>query len=85
MAYEKKDGDFALFKNDRKTEDKHPDCSGEILLNGQVHFIDAWIKKTDKGTFMSGRVGKAKQPKGDAMPTRSNVPPPAQFDDEIPF
>jgi len=53
MAYERRDGDGSLFKNDRKETDKHPDYQGSILINGQDFWLSAWIKKGAKGTFMS--------------------------------
>ena len=89
MAYERKDGDFILFKNDRKKEDKHPDYTGDILINGETRFLDCWVKSGAKGEFFTGKVGKVKQPKQQddpySKPVASNVPPPSQFDDEIPF
>jgi hypothetical protein len=89
MAYERKDGDFILFKNGRKSQDQHPDYSGDILINGETRFLDCWIKTGAKGDFLTGRVGKVKQPKqqddGYSKPAPSNVPPQSSFEDEIPF
>lgn len=42
-----------LFKNDRKTTDKHPDYKGNANLDGRDYWVSAWIKKGAKGTFMS--------------------------------
>lgn len=54
MAYERKPGEFALFKNDRKEKETHQDYKGDGLdLSGQEVWVSAWLKKGQKGTFMS--------------------------------
>ncbi len=43
-----------LFKNSRKTTDKHPDYTGSINVGGKEFYLDAWIKESKKGEkFMS--------------------------------
>lgn len=37
----------AMFKNDRKKTETHPDLGGTINVGGVDHFINAW-KKTSK-------------------------------------
>lgn len=37
----------ALFKNDRKEADNHPDYKGKINIDGVDYWLSAWIK-TDK-------------------------------------
>jgi len=54
MAYEKKDGDFVLFKNEDKKTDKSPDYSGEVLIKGVTYKIGGWIKEGQKGKFIAG-------------------------------
>lgn len=61
MAYEQKDGQGALFKNERKEKETHPDYRGDCKLDGKDYWISAWLKKGPKGTFMS----LALQPKED--------------------
>lgn len=46
MAYQRKDGDGVLFKNDRKEEDRHPDYKGNALINGIEYDIGAWVKES---------------------------------------
>lgn len=54
MAYEKRDNSGALFKNDRKESDKHPDYKGDLSIDGRDYWVSAWIKKSAKGmSFMS--------------------------------
>lgn len=48
-----KDNSGALFKNDRKTSDKHPDYRGPLMVNGVQGHLSAWLNKTDDGrTYM---------------------------------
>lgn len=38
-----------VFKNDRKTEDKHPDFKGQILIDGERFDIALWELRSGKG------------------------------------
>jgi len=52
-----------LSKNERKGTDKHPDYTGSINVAGVDYWLSAWIKRNDKGKFMSLSVKrKDKQP-----------------------
>ena len=76
-----------MFKNDRKTEDKHPDYCGSFYdAEGREHFCDAWVKRSSKtgDSFMSFRV-KPKQSKGPKKPEFSDRPLSETLDDGIPF
>lgn len=58
MAYEKKDGDLAVFKNTKKEKDTHPDytISGQGL-DGKPIKGALWLKKDRNGnTFMAGKI-----------------------------
>lgn len=82
MKYEVKDDTGALFKNDDKKTDNHPDYTGKIVQNGKERRIAAWIKKSQKGTkYMSLSISDF-QNKTDEV--RQAIP---QDDpsDEIPF
>ena len=59
MAYEMRPGSGSLFKNDKKTEDRHPNLKGKIMLpNGEVRWMSAWTKKTAAGeSWLSLSVG----------------------------
>jgi hypothetical protein len=84
MAYELKDGQGSLFKNDRKESENHPDYRGEINVDGQLYWLSAWIKEGKKGKFMS----LSAKPKDDIG---SNSKPPSKsksvmdLDSDIPF
>jgi hypothetical protein len=41
----------ALFKNDRKENENHPDLSGNINVDGKEYWLSGWTKKTEDGKF----------------------------------
>lgn len=46
MAYEQKPNSGSLFKNDKKTTDKHPDYTGTWKdENGKMWSFAAWVKR----------------------------------------
>lgn len=53
MAYELREGQGSLFKNDRKEKDSHPNARGEALIGGVLYEISAWTKEGRKGKFQS--------------------------------
>lgn len=74
----------ALFDNDRKEKDSHPDMTGSINVDGVEYFLDAWEKESKGGKrFLSVSVkrknnqgGKQRQPESQQRPQRT--PPPAR-------
>ena len=73
----------ALFKNDKKVTEKHPDYKGNVNADGTDYWLSAWLKTDKNGNkYMSLSL----QPKNeDAMPARpapKKVEPPA---DDLPF
>lgn len=45
----------ALFKNEKKQKETHPDYRGSITIGGVEYWLDAWIKEPKEGgkKFMS--------------------------------
>jgi hypothetical protein len=72
----------ALFKNDRKEKETHPDYKGSINANGVEFWISAWIKEGQKGKFMSLSV-QPKEAKAPAKPVRQSRP--SRDEEEVPF
>jgi hypothetical protein len=50
---EKRDNSGALFKNDRKEADNHPDYTGNAMIDGKEFWINAWLKDGAKGKYFS--------------------------------
>jgi uncharacterized protein (DUF736 family) len=78
---------FALFKNDRKSEDRHPDYTGTFTDGeGREYFADAWVRKSGKGvSFMSGRMKPKNKQTGAPIAGISSDPLDVQLNDEVPF
>lgn len=77
----------ALFKNDDKKQDNHPDYRGNINVSGQEFWLDAWLKTSKAGKkFMSLSV-KPKQVPGGRPPTggKNDQRPEKDFDDDVDF
>lgn len=77
MAYEHREGQGALFRNEKKESEKHPDYKGTIMLGGQVYEIAGWKKEGSKGTFLSlkGQEPREKQKdRGRAEDIRGDIP-----------
>lgn len=62
-----RDNSGYLFKNDRKTEDKHPAYRGKATINGQQYDIAAWVNESDeKGKYLSIKFNEPKQERSNA-------------------
>lgn len=60
-----------LFKNDKKTEEKHPDMSGSINIEGVEYWISGWKKQSKAGTgFISLSVRAKEQTRQSSQPTK---------------
>lgn len=54
MAYETKEGEGALFKNDKRTSEKSPTMTGKIRIEGVLYQLAAWTKGAEgKAKFLS--------------------------------
>lgn len=85
MAYEQKDGDGSLFKNDQKDTEMHPDYKGSITVGGRQYWLSAWLKSSKGGKkYMSLSAQEKKQQAG--APSRDVKPQTmADPDDDLPF
>jgi uncharacterized protein (DUF736 family) len=84
MAYELKDGQGSLFKNDRKESENHPDYRGDINIGGQVMWLSAWLKTSKDGKKYMSLSVKAKDATAQAS-AKKVAPAAIDTDDEIPF
>lgn len=78
MAYEQREGQGSLFKNDDKKTDSHPDYRGDCTINGVKCWLSAWIKEGKNGKFMSLAI-KPKEAGGKMQPGANKE------ETEIPF
>lgn len=80
----------ALWNNDRKQSDTHPDLSGSITIDGKEYWVSGWKKKpgqSDRAPIVSLSVRpkdyKSSQP---AQPTeQAQGQEASNIDDEIPW
>lgn len=43
----------AIFKNDRKEKETHPDRTGTLNVEGKEYWINGWLKEGKSGPFLS--------------------------------
>jgi hypothetical protein len=67
MAFEKKEGSGALFKNNDRQKDTHPEYRGDILINGVEYWLSAWVKEGKNGKFFSLAAKKKEERSGDTV------------------
>jgi hypothetical protein len=75
VSFEHKDNAGAIFVNERKAAETHPDRTGTAMIAGRAYYIDGWLNKTKDGkTYLR----LAFKPKDAALPKKSS-------DDQGPF
>ena len=79
-----------LFKNDKKTDEKHPDYKGSDMdANGADHWLNAWLAKDKNGnTYMrlSTKLKDEAHNKGMQQARAALAPQSEGFlSDDIPF
>lgn len=87
----------AIFNNDKKSADTHPDMTGKVEIDGKEYLVSAWWKKSQKvkGEFLTFnlREPKSKANSGKSLQQintervqgRRNQTQEENFDDDIPF
>ena len=76
MAYEQKEGQGSLFKNDKRESDRHPNLTGSITIAGAKFWLSAWTKQRENGDKWISLAAKP----ADASPKAKDAPK-----DDIPF
>lgn len=80
----------AIWKNDDKQKDTHPDFKGNLNVNGVEFWVSAWKRKPDANP-KSPALSFSIQPKDESHregveQARQAAPEPVKdFDDDIPF
>ncbi len=67
MGFQQRPNSGALFPNDRKENDRHPDYKGDFNIDGVNYWIKGWIKQSQRGEFISISVEKKQAPDVNAM------------------
>jgi hypothetical protein len=69
----------AIWTNDKKATDKHPDFTGSLNVEGKEYWVSAW--RGDGSNPKSPKLSFSVNAK-DAMPAKASKPAPA-FDDDL--
>ena len=84
-GYEQKDNSGAIFVNDKKESEKHPDRKGSAVIGGKDYWVSGWINESKQGTkYMSLSFTEKEAQRGVKQATQA-APAPADMDDDIPF
>jgi len=99
MAYEQRNNSGIIFNNKYKTQDKHPDITGDALVNGVDYRMAGWKKHGPQSEYYNV-VFTPKDPSGERAEAPTKTPPQRgtmtkasskheviedEIDDEIPF
>lgn len=81
-----RDNSGALFKNDSKTDEKHPDYRGDVMIDGKEYWVSAWVKTAgpaarNPGSKFLSMSFTSREPLKGSTPTRFET----DFDNDIPF
>jgi hypothetical protein len=79
-----------ISKNDRKTQENHPDIRGSATVDGVEYWVAGWQKTSTRGTYYSlaftakdEKPAAAKSNEWDK--TKAQRPAVDDLDDDIPF
>ena len=88
MAYEQRDLSGAIFKNEKRTTDNHPQFTGKALIDGVEYWVSGWTKKDKNSDTWVSLSFKKKEPKtidDDSSGWDNKKPTKINIDDDIPF
>jgi hypothetical protein len=87
----------AIWKNEKKETEKHPDFKGDLNIDGVIYNVSAWKRKPDanpKAPLLSFSVSKREMPQevkqavmhsNHGRPAPQPAPAYDDFNDDIPF
>jgi hypothetical protein len=81
MPEVKYDNSGAMFVNDRKLQDNHPDRQGSATIDGVEYWISGWIKEGKNGKWMSLAFKRKEETSALTRPATRKP----ELDSDIPF
>lgn len=91
MAYEQRDMNGSLFKNNKREKDTHPNAQGTAMIDGVEYYVSAWTKKDKNGNPWQSLAFKRKDANSGSTRERGastqkpNQPIVEDGEDDIPF
>ena len=83
---EQKPNSGAIFKNDKKTAQTHPDYRGKINVEGKDFEIALWLKESAKGMkYFSASISEPYVAPQQSQPSPERAPSGDSMDDDLPF
>ena len=76
----------AIFKNDKKETDSHPDYKGSINAEGKDYWASVWINKSKEGkSYMSIKLTAKDALQSPGAPRVNQVSNEPDINEDIPF
>jgi hypothetical protein len=78
----------SIWKNEKKTTDKHPDFTGSLNVDGKDYWVSAWRRKegaSDRAPALSFSVKPKDGKPMDAQPGQVRTQTGNDMNDEIPW
>lgn len=76
---ETKNNAGAIFKNNYKKAESHPDYKGKCVVNGKEMEIALWVKQGKNGSFFSASFSESYVAQEERIPVGDSI------DDDLPF
>ena len=70
---------WKLGKNNKKRDDRSPEFTGSINIDGKEYWLNGWVREARGEKFFSGTV-KPKEPRSQEAPASADP-----FSDSVPF
>lgn len=74
-----------LFKNEKKSEEKHPDMNGSINVDGKDYWISGWKKTSKAGTAFLSLSVRAKEEQTRQVSKPTTKAKAEDFDSDLPW
>ena len=92
MAYELREGQGSIFRNDKKTNENQPNARGSAMIGGIVYEISSWTKRDKNGNPWQSLSIKPKEARpaaetawGADLPRGKPAPAEDDFEDDLSF